>query len=98
MYFSDKPTIDAEFPVIQRDMIAIDRELAEESYIADNYVLLIIHKLYCFSDFMSKAQKSDSYPLLNKNHVHFELYEKIFCFLVCIGFTSLLEKEMYTVL
>lgn len=35
-YLSDKPTIDAEFPVIQRDMMAIDGELSEESYTTDN--------------------------------------------------------------
>lgn len=32
-YLSDKPAIDAEFPMIQRDMMAVSEELAEESYI-----------------------------------------------------------------
>lgn len=34
-YFSDKPTIDAEFPVIQKDAQTVDRELEAEAYVTD---------------------------------------------------------------
>lgn len=32
-YFSDKPTIDAEFPVIQKDAQTVGRELEADAYI-----------------------------------------------------------------
>jgi len=34
-YFSDKPAIDAEFPIIQRDVKATGGELETDAYIAD---------------------------------------------------------------
>ncbi len=43
-YLSEKPTIDVEFPMIQRDMIAIDKVLTEEMYITDHVDLDLFFK------------------------------------------------------
>lgn len=34
-YLSDKPTIDAEFPIIQKDALALGSELAADAYVGD---------------------------------------------------------------